>query len=148
MRTDGIDIHADDFGESVHASADILDCIRAGKLDSISVLCNMSCFEECVGLYRAMPVEQTAPVKISVHINLMEGSSLTEPGSLPDLTDRQGQAVCAFLPARSEKMEGTAQTGNPRADRGCAGRLSRDGSAADRQPSAHPHDSIGGKSAV
>lgn len=128
MRTDGIDIHADDFGESVHASADILDCIRAGKLDSISVLCNMSCFEECVGLYRAMPVEQTASVKISVHINLMEGSSLTEPGSLPDLTDRQGHFCCSwgklfvhsFLPGQKKwkaqlKREIRAQIGAVRA---------------------------------
>ena len=47
-----VDIHADDFGESVHASEDILDCLKAGKLDSISVLANMSCFETCVKRYR------------------------------------------------------------------------------------------------
>ena len=47
-----IDIHADDFGESVHASRDILECLKDGKLNSISVLANMSCFEECVRLYR------------------------------------------------------------------------------------------------
>ena len=47
-----IDVHADDFGESIHASRDILDCLMAGKLDSISVLSNMSCFEQCVALYR------------------------------------------------------------------------------------------------
>ena len=36
-----IDIHADDFGESVHASRDILDCLKDGKLNSISVLANI-----------------------------------------------------------------------------------------------------------
>lgn len=45
-----IDIHADDFGESVHASRDILECLKDGKLNSISVLANMSCFEECVSV--------------------------------------------------------------------------------------------------
>ena len=48
-----IDIHADDFGESLHASKDILECLKNGKLDSISVLANMSCFEKCAEMYRA-----------------------------------------------------------------------------------------------
>ena len=39
-----IDIHADDFGESVHASRDILECLKDGKLNSISVLANISDF--------------------------------------------------------------------------------------------------------
>lgn len=41
-----IEIHADDYAISPHSSEDILDCLRAGKLDGISVLTNMSCFEE------------------------------------------------------------------------------------------------------
>lgn len=28
-----IDIHADDFGESVHASRDILECLKDGKIE-------------------------------------------------------------------------------------------------------------------
>ena len=40
-----IDIHADDYCLSPHTSENILDCIRAEKLDSISVITNMSCFE-------------------------------------------------------------------------------------------------------
>ena len=39
-----IDIHADDFGESVHASRDILECLKDGKLNSISVLCKYELF--------------------------------------------------------------------------------------------------------
>ena len=41
-----IEIHADDYCLSHHGSEDILNCIRAGKLDSISVLTNMTCYEE------------------------------------------------------------------------------------------------------
>ena len=41
-----IDIHADDYCLSPHTSEDILNCIRAGKLDSISVVTNMSCYEQ------------------------------------------------------------------------------------------------------
>lgn len=89
-----IDVHADDFGESVHATQDILDCIRAGKLDSISVLPNMSCFSQCVRMYRDAFASFPHPVKISAHINLMEGSCLSDPDRLPDLTDGQGH-FCA-----------------------------------------------------
>ncbi len=71
-----IDIHADDFGESVHASRDILECLKDGKLNSISVLANMSCFEECVRLYREAQEEFPWQPAISVHVNLMEGSCL------------------------------------------------------------------------
>ena len=39
-----INIDADDFGESVHPSEDILDCLKAGKLDSISVTCKYELF--------------------------------------------------------------------------------------------------------
>ena len=85
-----IDIHADDFGESVHASRDILECLKDGKLNSISVLANMSCFEECVRLYREAQEEFPWQPAISVHVNLMEGSCLSDPKDLPDLVDEKG----------------------------------------------------------
>lgn len=85
-----IDIHADDFGESVHASRDILECLKDGKLNSISVLANMSCFEECVQLYRREQDAFAWQPEISVHVNLMEGSCLTDPKELPDLVDEKG----------------------------------------------------------
>lgn len=85
-----IDVHADDFGESVHASADILDCLKAGKLDSISVLANMNCFAECVSMYRAAEKEFVKKPLLSVHLNLMEGRSLSAPEKIPDLVDESG----------------------------------------------------------
>ena len=86
-----IDIHADDFGESVHASRDILECLKDGKLNSISVLANMSCFSECVQLYREVQGEFPWQPGISVHVNLMEGSCLADPKELPDeVLEEQG----------------------------------------------------------
>lgn len=85
-----IDIHADDFGESLHASRDILECLKDGKLNSISVLANMSCFEECVRLYREVQEEFPWQPAISIHVNLMEGSCLADPKDLPDLVDEKG----------------------------------------------------------
>lgn len=107
-----IDVHADDFGESLHASEDILDCIRAGKLNSISILSNMSCFEDCVRKYREQ--EPSFPQKplLSVHINIMEGSCLSKAEELPDLVDKGGHFCVSweklflqsFLPG-SEKIQ-------------------------------------------
>ena len=52
-----IDIHADDFGESLHASRDILECLKDGKLNSISVLANMSCFEAVSYTHLTLPTK-------------------------------------------------------------------------------------------
>lgn len=104
-----IDIHTDDFGESVHASRDILECLKDGKLNSISVLANMSCFEECVRLYRGAQEEFPWQPAISVHVNLMEGSCLADPKDLPDLVDEKGHFqisweklfFVSYLPSRN-----------------------------------------------
>ena len=104
-----IDIHADDFGESVHASRDILECLKDEKLNSISVLANMSCFEECVRLYREAQEEFPWQPAISVHVNLMEGSCLSDPKDLPDLVDEKGHFqisweklfFVSYLPSRN-----------------------------------------------
>ena len=45
-----IDIHADDYALTVHTSHDILSCLRAGKLDSISIVPNTACFRACMDL--------------------------------------------------------------------------------------------------
>lgn len=108
-----IDIHADDFGESVHASEDILECLKAGKLDSISVLSNMSCFEACVKRYREEQHAFPAEPKLSVHLNFMEGSCLSDPGEIPELVDEEGHFciswgklfLCSYLPGRRKLKE-------------------------------------------
>lgn len=105
-----IDIHADDFGESVHASKDILECILAGKLDSISVLSNMKCFADCVRMYRDVQPDFPKEPAISVHMNFMEGSCLSKPDEVRRLVDAQGHFamswgtlfLCSWLPGRKE----------------------------------------------
>lgn len=81
-----IDIHADDYALTVHTSEDILDCIREGKLDSISIVPNMSCFKECMGLLsEAIPGLPFLP-RMSIHLDFVEGSSLAGTGEVPLLT--------------------------------------------------------------
>lgn len=85
-----VEIHADDYGISAHSSEDILNCLRAGKLDSVSVLTNMSCYENYAGKYRKE--EGGWPVKplLTVHLNFMEGHCLAKPEEVPHLVDEKG----------------------------------------------------------
>lgn len=92
-----IDIHADDYGESIHCSQDILDCIKAGKLDSISVISNKECFEECVRLYREAEDAFPKPPALSVHLNFMEAHCLVNPNRIPDLVDEDGHFCVSWM---------------------------------------------------
>lgn len=81
-----IDIHADDYGLTVNTSKDMLECMQAGKLNSISIVPNMSCFGQCMDmLYEAIPAMPFLPL-ISVHLDFVEGHSLIGRGEVPLLT--------------------------------------------------------------
>lgn len=72
-----IDIHADDYALTVNTSIEMLDLMRDGVLDSISIIPNMTCYEECIDLLKeAIPSLPYLP-KISVHLNLVEGLQLS-----------------------------------------------------------------------
>lgn len=73
-----VDIHADDYGYSLNTSKDILDCLKTGKLDSISIICNTMWFEESMELlYETIPVLPYLP-SMSIHLNLPEGNNESE----------------------------------------------------------------------
>ena len=77
------DIHADDYALTVNTSKDMLVCMSKGQLDSISIVPNMSCFEECMELlYQAIPDLPFLP-KMSVHLDFVEGRSLAGVGQAP-----------------------------------------------------------------
>ncbi|MCM1251896.1 MAG: ChbG/HpnK family deacetylase [Clostridium sp.] len=78
-----IDVHADDYALTVHTSADILDCMKKGKLNSISIVPNMSCFEECMEmLYEAVKTLPFLPA-MSVHLDFVEGRCLAGAKEVP-----------------------------------------------------------------
>ena len=85
-----IDIHADDYALSPAASEDILSCIRAGKLDSISVLTNLSGYEADAARYLAERKGWKKEPLLSIHLNFMEGRCLSSPSGLPHLVDKNG----------------------------------------------------------
>ena len=81
-----IDIHADDYALTVNTSKDMLECMKAGKLNSISIVPNTSVFEECMAMmYEAIQTLPFLPV-MSVHLDLVEGRSLAGDGEVPLLT--------------------------------------------------------------
>lgn len=81
-----VDVHADDYAYSVNTSKDILDCIKEGKLDSFSIICNTSQYESCMKLlYDTIPNLPILPL-MSVHINLVEGLK-TSPEDLDLISD-------------------------------------------------------------
>ena len=46
-----IETHADDYGLTMEASKKILQCVKEGKLSAVSILPNLSCFEEAALLW-------------------------------------------------------------------------------------------------
>lgn len=84
-----LDVHADDYALTVHTSQDILECMKKGKLDSISVMVNMSCSGECFDmLIKAIPELPFLP-KMSVHLDFVEGKCLAGGSEVP-LLARKG----------------------------------------------------------
>ena len=73
-----VDIHADDYAYSLNTSRDMLECVKQGKLDSFSIICNTKWFEECIELlYKEIPNLPFLP-KLSIHLNLPEGTGVTD----------------------------------------------------------------------
>ena len=78
-----IDIHADDYALTVNTSRDMLACMLKGQLDSISIVPNMSCFQESMELLcKAVPKLPFLP-KMSVHLDFVEGHCLAGADRVP-----------------------------------------------------------------
>ena len=85
-----IDIHADDYALSPNTSEDILQCLRAGKLDSISVLTNMSCYDVYAEKFQQEKTGWPRQPLLTVHLNFMEGHCAAEPEEVKHLVDKKG----------------------------------------------------------
>ena len=108
------DIHADDYALTLNTSKDMLECMRAGRLDSISVVPNMSCFEVCMALlYEEIPKLPFLPL-MSVHMDFVEGRSLAGRETVPGLTkpgsDLMGLGwgglfAASYLPGKRKRVK-------------------------------------------
>lgn len=114
--------HADDFGISVEQSERILACSSLcggeGVLNSLSVLVNSPCVEECSRLL----YPHIEKLKIGIHFNFVEGQCCSDPSNIPLLVNHQGFFSHSFFslmvssmgPSRSElrsqlRLEAAAQ---------------------------------------
>ncbi|MDE5717753.1 MAG: ChbG/HpnK family deacetylase, partial [Lachnospiraceae bacterium] len=108
------DIHADDYALTFNTSKDMLECMRKGRLDSISIVPNMSCFEECMELfYGEIPKLPFLPL-MSVHLDFVEGRSLAGREKTPDLTKPDsdlmglgwgGLFAASYLPNKRKRIK-------------------------------------------
>lgn len=108
------DIHADDYALTLNTSRDMLECMQKGRLESISIVPNMSCFEECMELfYGEIPKLPFLPL-MSVHLDFVEGRSLAGKKEAPDLikpgTDLMGLGwgglfAASYLPNKRKKIK-------------------------------------------
>lgn len=107
------DIHADDYALTLNTSKDMLECMRAGKLDSISIVTNMSCFDKCMELfYEEIPKLPFLP-RMSVHLDFVEGRSLAGKAKAPDLVKEGsdlmglgwgGLFLASYLPGKRRRV--------------------------------------------
>lgn len=71
------DYHSDDYASSLNASKRILELVKLEKLNSISILPNISCYDECMDYLKSEWDNLPKKPDISVHINLVDGISLS-----------------------------------------------------------------------
>lgn len=108
------DIHADDYALTINTSKDMIECMRAGKLDSISIVTNMSCFDACMELlYAEIPKLPFLPL-MSVHLDFVEGKSLAGRAKAPGLVKKGsdlmglgwgGLFLASYLPGKRKKIK-------------------------------------------
>ncbi len=84
-------LHADDIGLSTGINASILEAIDNGYVRSVSLICNGRAFDEAVDALIARP-----NVRISLHINLLEGAPVCPPHSIAELVGPDGQLAATF----------------------------------------------------
>ncbi len=75
-----IDIHADDYALTVNTSKEMMELMKRGVLDSISIVPNMSCYGECMDRLKESIGELPFLPMLSVHLDLVEGLCLSESG--------------------------------------------------------------------
>lgn len=84
--------HADDYGILKDNSHRILECIEYGAIQSISLMPNNACFEECMQELK----ERDAHVLRSLHLNFVEGHALADREKVSLLTDDGGIFTPSF----------------------------------------------------
>lgn len=84
------DFHADDFGISINSCNDILKLAQEKKINSLSILPNMNTFSYAVELLKKDNSTLLSSIKITVHLNFMEGHCCSDKEQVSSLVDKNG----------------------------------------------------------
>lgn len=90
-----IDVHADDYGLTMQTSRDIMEGIKAKKLNSISIMPNTTCFEAARDFFFENLNREHMPL-CSVHLNFMEGYCVADKEELSYLVDKEGLFIISW----------------------------------------------------
>lgn len=88
--------HADDYGIFPELSNNIFNCIKQGALNSVSIMSNSRCFDECMSLLE----DYNDKLLKTIHLNVVEGYSLSSVEEVPGLVDENGM----FTPQFAKKL--------------------------------------------
>lgn len=92
-------IHADDFGITPVQAKEILSlgssCNGIGALNSVSIFANSPAFDEAASL--AQPYVDRGVLRVCLHLNLVEGPSLSSPERIPLLVNENGMFKNNFI---------------------------------------------------
>lgn len=80
---------ADDYGLNDTASLHIRQCVKEGVLNKVSVFPNF-------GEVDLHPLVDGKPVRISLHLNLVEGKCMADPTEIDLIADKEGNLKHAF----------------------------------------------------
>ena len=83
--------HADDYGILPNLSENILRCVECGAINSVSIMANSKCFEECMDL-----TEERAELLKTIHLNVVEGYALSSADKVWGLVDEKGMFTPSF----------------------------------------------------
>ncbi|MGL5260623.1 MAG: carbohydrate deacetylase [Lachnospiraceae bacterium] len=87
--------HGDDYGVSYKQSKRILECFQFGVLNSISIMPNGKNIIKSIKLLNEVDKDRT--IRRSLHINFVEGVSVSKKEQIPDLVDKQGMFSKSFI---------------------------------------------------
>ena len=86
-----IEYHADDYGLFPEQSKRILKCITSGRCNGISIMPNSPYLDECMKM-----LDPSISIRKAVHINLVEGKSISPREKTGSITDAEGRFVLTF----------------------------------------------------
>lgn len=87
--------HADDYGVSRKQSSAIIECHEKGALNSVSIMPNAEHCDACFAMIKDKVL--SGQIRCVVHLNFIEGSSLSPKEEIPHLLNEKGMLGCSFL---------------------------------------------------